>query len=86
MDEDGVVTEPAPDLAAMRTSYDVARLYLASLRLDSCACDACGVSRACLSRRSLTTSAPINPIVNTSIYSNDSGFESKGAGMDDENT
>jgi len=24
--EDGVVTEPAPDLAAMRTSYDVARL------------------------------------------------------------
>ncbi len=26
MHEDGVVTEPAPDLAAMRTSYDVARL------------------------------------------------------------
>jgi hypothetical protein len=24
------------------TSYDVARLYLATLRLDSCVCEACG--------------------------------------------
>ena len=24
------------------TSYDVARLYLASLRLDSCVCETCG--------------------------------------------